>query len=90
MQFGQLLTALQSDTRQDLQIVLDEYGRALEPEGAKGYARSIPYWKGAFRDSAIVNEATLGSEEHDLSNWLKGRGPLRARAGPRRRRRSSR
>jgi virulence factor Mce-like protein len=72
VQFGQLLTALQSDTRQDLQIVLDEYGRALEPEGAKGYARSIPYWKPAFRDSAIVNEATLGTEEHDLSNWLKG------------------
>jgi virulence factor Mce-like protein len=72
VQFGQLLTALQSDTRQDLQVVLDEYGRALEPDGAKGYARSIPYWKGAFRDSAIVNEATLGSEQHDLSNWLKG------------------
>ncbi|MEA2126615.1 MAG: phospholipid/cholesterol/gamma-HCH transport system substrate-binding protein [Solirubrobacteraceae bacterium] len=72
VQFGQLLTALQSDTRQDLQVVLDEYGRALEPKGAKGYARSIPYWEGAFRDSAIVNEATLGSERHDLSNWLRG------------------
>ncbi len=72
VQFGQLLTTLQSDTRQDLQIVLDEYGRALEPEGAKGYARSIPHWEGAFRDSAIVNEATLGTEEHDLSNWLRG------------------
>ncbi len=74
VQFGQLLTALQSDTRQDLQIVLDEYGRALEPKGAKGYARSIKHWEGAFRDSAIVNDATLGSEEHDLSNWLRGAG----------------
>ena len=72
VQFGQVLTALQSDTRQDLQIVLDEYGRALEPEGAEGYARSIKYWKPAFRDSAIVNEATLGIEEHDLSNYLRG------------------
>ncbi len=72
VQFGQVLTALQSDTRQDLQIVLDEYGRALEPDGAEGYARSIKYWEGAFRDSAIVNEATLGTEEHDLSNWLRG------------------
>ncbi|MEJ7893754.1 MAG: MlaD family protein [Solirubrobacteraceae bacterium] len=72
VQFGQLLTALQSDTRQDLQIVLDEYGRALEPDGAKGYARSIKYWKPAFRDSSIVNVATLGTEEHDLSNWLRG------------------
>lgn len=72
VQFGQLLTALQSDTRQDLQIVLDEYGRALEPDGALGYARSIKYWTPAFRDSAIVNEATLGTEERDLSNWLRG------------------
>ena len=72
VQFGQILTALQSDTRQDLQILLDEYGRALEPKGAEGYARSIKYWKPAFRDSAIVNDATLGTEEHDLSNWLRG------------------
>jgi phospholipid/cholesterol/gamma-HCH transport system substrate-binding protein len=72
VQFGQVLTALQSDTRQDLQIVLDEYGRALEPKGAEGYARSIKYWEPAFRDSAIVNEATLGIEEHDLSGYLRG------------------
>jgi virulence factor Mce-like protein len=72
VQFGHILNALQSDTRQDLQKVLDEYGRALANGGAKGYNRSIDYWTGAFRDSAIVNEATLGTEEHDLSNWLRG------------------
>ena len=73
VQFGQILTALQSDTRQDLQVVLDEYGRALhELGGAKGYNRSIPYWKSAFRDSAIVNEAMLGEQEHDLSGYIAG------------------
>ena len=72
VQFGQVLTALQSDTRQDLQVVLDEYGRALANGGARGYNRSIKYWTKAFRDSAIVNEAMLGLEPHDLSGYLKG------------------
>ena len=72
VQFGQLLNALQSDTRQDLQVVLDEYGRALANGGAKGYNRSIPYWESAFRDSAIVNEAMLGEKEHDLTNYIRG------------------
>jgi virulence factor Mce-like protein len=72
VQFGQLLTALQSDTRQDLQIVLDEYGRALAKGGARGYNRSIKYWTRAFRDSAIVNEAMLGEQQHDLSGYLRG------------------
>jgi ABC-type transporter Mla subunit MlaD len=72
VQFGQILEALQSDTREDVRVVLDEYGRALANGGAKGYNRSIPYWKSAFRDSAIVNEATLGQVEHDLSNYIKG------------------
>ena len=72
VQFGQVLTALQSDTRQDLQIVLDEYGRALSKGGARGYNASIPYWTKAFRDSAIVNDAMLGQESHDLSGYLRG------------------
>ena len=81
VQFGQVLTALQSDTREDLQVVLDEYGRALcgkrvEQEckgaGAAGYNRSIRYWEPAFKNSAIVNDATLGKLEHDLSNYIKG------------------
>jgi phospholipid/cholesterol/gamma-HCH transport system substrate-binding protein len=74
VQFGQVLTALQSDTRQDLQVVLDEYGRALADGGAKAYNRTIDHWKGAYRDSAIVNEAMLGVEEHDLSGYLRGAG----------------
>ena len=81
VQFGQVLTALQSDTREDLQIVLDEYGRALcgkdvkkecRSAGAAGYNRSIEYWEPAFKNSAIVNQAMLGEEEHDLSNYIKG------------------
>jgi ABC-type transporter Mla subunit MlaD len=72
VQFGELLNALQSDTRQDLRVVLDEYGRALSDGGARGYNRSIRWWEPAFRDSAIVNEATLGLEPHDLSGYIAG------------------
>ncbi len=72
VQFGEILSALQSDTRQDLKIVLDEYGRALTRGGAGAYNRSLRYWKPAFRDSAIVNEALLGLEEHDLTGFVRG------------------
>jgi virulence factor Mce-like protein len=72
VQFGQVLTALQSDTRQDLQIVLDEYGRGLANGGAQAYNRSIDHWTKAFRDSAIVNDAMLGTEAHDLTGYLRG------------------
>jgi phospholipid/cholesterol/gamma-HCH transport system substrate-binding protein len=76
VQFGELLTALQSDTRRDLQVVLDEYGRGLSGKGGEGYNRSIQYWEGAYRDSAIVNEATLGILEHDLSGYIDSAGAV--------------
>ena len=72
VQFGQVLSALQSDTRQDLQRVLQDYGAALDRGGARGYNRSIKYWEPAFRDSALVNEATLGEFEHDLTGYIRG------------------
>jgi len=67
-----VLETLQSDTREDLQIVLQEYGKAINSEGGDGYRRSIRWQAPAFRDSAIVNDATLGILEHDLSNYLEG------------------
>ena len=76
VQFGQLLTALQSDSRRDLQVILDEYGRGLSGRGGRGYNASIRYWEPAYRDSAIVNEATLGLLEHDLSGYIDGAGAV--------------
>jgi virulence factor Mce-like protein len=72
VQFGQFLEMLQSDTRQDLRTVLQEYSRALEGEGARGFNRSTQYWKPAFQNSAIVNDATRGLLEHDLSDYIAG------------------
>jgi phospholipid/cholesterol/gamma-HCH transport system substrate-binding protein len=73
VQFGQLLTALQSDTRGDLQVFLKEYSKGLSGKGAAGFNQSIRYWKPAYRDSALANDATLGQEPtRDLQRVLKG------------------
>lgn len=71
VQLDQVLTALQSDTRDDLKVLLREYADALAGEGAKGLNRSMPYWEPAYRDGAVVADATLGRAEHDLSGYLR-------------------
>jgi phospholipid/cholesterol/gamma-HCH transport system substrate-binding protein len=74
VQFGDLLTALQSDTREDLKTFLEEYGaNGLASGGAKGFNASIPYWEDAYRNSALANDATLGQQPtKDLQRMLKG------------------
>jgi hypothetical protein len=63
---------LQSDTREDLRTVLREYGKAVSGEGGRGFNRSLKYWEPAFKNSAIVNDATRGRLEHDLSGYIAG------------------
>jgi len=73
VQIGEVLNALQHDTREDLQTFLREYSSALEGEGAAGFNESIPYWKPAYRDSAIASEATLGQDpDRDIQRVLRG------------------
>ena len=74
VQLGQLFTALQADTRKNLQTLLDEYSQALEGEGAAGYRRSIKHWEPAYRTAAIVQDATLGVLQHDLSEYVDASG----------------
>ena len=69
VQLDQILTALQRDTREELQVLLREYGKALEGEGADGYRRAIKYFEPANRDNAIVADALRGQNEHDLSGF---------------------
>jgi phospholipid/cholesterol/gamma-HCH transport system substrate-binding protein len=71
VQFGQLLTALQSDTRQDLQTLLYEYAvKGLGNGGAEAYNRSLKYAPGSLRNASIANEASLGQKPHDLSEGV--------------------
>ena len=74
VQFGEVLTALQRDTREDLRTFLKEFSRALDQGGAEGFNMAIRYWEPAYRDTALVNDATLGTEFRDLSRLLRGQG----------------
>ncbi len=75
---GQVLSTLQNDTRQSLREVFDELGRAFEGGGAEGLNGAIKHWEPAFRDSAIVNEATLGTRRGDLSGYIASAGAVAA------------
>jgi phospholipid/cholesterol/gamma-HCH transport system substrate-binding protein len=73
VEFADLLTAFQSDTRADLKTFLDEYSRGLALGGATGFNESIPYWEPAYRNSALASDATLGVEpEEDIQRLLRG------------------
>lgn len=91
VQLDQLLTALQNDTRDDLQAALKGYGDALtyeptpaddighDPEvqgltGAEALNQASEHAADAFRDSAIVQDAFLGTDRHDLSRVVAGLG----------------
>jgi ABC-type transporter Mla subunit MlaD len=69
VQFDQLLATLQSDTRRNLQILLQEYGQAVKQAGPS-YNASIAYWTPAYKYGAEVSHDTLGTQPHDLSGWI--------------------
>ncbi|HYH60490.1 MAG TPA: MlaD family protein [Solirubrobacterales bacterium] len=70
VQIDQIFTTLQADVRSNLQILLDELGRAFKSGGAEGFREIYKSSPGAFRYTAEVNEAVLGQEEHDLSELI--------------------
>jgi phospholipid/cholesterol/gamma-HCH transport system substrate-binding protein len=73
VQFGQVLSALQNDTREDLKTFLREYSKGLEGKGAAGFNESIKYWEEAYRNSALASDATLGQDpDRDLQRVLRG------------------
>jgi phospholipid/cholesterol/gamma-HCH transport system substrate-binding protein len=73
VQIGDVLTALQRDTRADLQAFLREYSEALAGGGAEGFNESIRWWEPAYRNGALGNDATLGEDrDRDLQRVLSG------------------
>ena len=77
VQFDQLLTSLQSDTRKNLQILLDQYGTAVKQSGSS-YNASVQYWLPAYKYSSIVSHDLLGLQPHDLSNFIDQGGTVAA------------
>lgn len=74
VQLGELFATLRSDVRDNLRTLVQEYSSALEGPGADGYRRSIRWWEPAYRNSAIVQDATLGEQPRDLSEYIDGAG----------------
>src|SRR5436305_14107243 len=56
VQLDQVLSALNSNVRTDLQTLIKEYGQAIN-EGGDAYRRSQQYWAPAYKYSAMVNDA---------------------------------
>ena len=75
VQFDQVLTGLQANTRQNLQILLQQYGKAVR-QGGGSYDRSIQYWLPAYQYSSLVAHDTLGIQPHDLSNYIAAGGSV--------------
>jgi virulence factor Mce-like protein len=76
VQFGQVLTALQYDTREDLKTFLREYARGTSGKGARGFNMAVRYWEEAYRNTAMSTRATLGQQPGDLGRVLKGQGKV--------------
>jgi phospholipid/cholesterol/gamma-HCH transport system substrate-binding protein len=73
VQLDQVLTnVLQADVRGNMQLALREFGNALERYGGADGLRDFNASGGsAFKNTAWVNEAFLGTEAHDLSNLVR-------------------
>jgi phospholipid/cholesterol/gamma-HCH transport system substrate-binding protein len=93
VQLDEVLTALQSDDRENLQVLLEGFGTSLtyepttaddrnqDPEvagesAAESINDSFIYGGAAGRDTAIVNEALLGENPHDLSGLIRAQRRL--------------
>ena len=79
VQLDEVLTTLQAPVRKELQVALDELGGALVREGGTEGLREIARSAGgAAKQTAIVNEALLGTEENDLSGLVRNLGKVTA------------
>jgi len=95
VQLDQVLDALNSDTRQNLQDFLIGYGEGLTKKpnaqedaeqdplvrgvnGAQGINKAYQHGPVALKGASIVNEATTGTEQHDLSKLVAGIGKVAA------------
>jgi phospholipid/cholesterol/gamma-HCH transport system substrate-binding protein len=76
VQLGQVLTALQSDTREDLQVLFRELAQGYSGTGPAGLNQLFQYQESAYKNTALVNAALLGRDRHDLSRLLDGQAKV--------------
>jgi phospholipid/cholesterol/gamma-HCH transport system substrate-binding protein len=72
VQLDQVFSTLQSDVRDNLQVLLHSLGDAfIKYGGAKGFNTLYRTSGGAFKNTSLVNEALLGTQPHDLSGFVR-------------------
>lgn len=70
---GDVLSALQTDTRSDLQLMLRELAAAFDEEAAEGLQDYIPLMEPAYRNGSLSSEASLGEDpDRDVQRALQG------------------
>jgi ABC-type transporter Mla subunit MlaD len=75
VQFDQLLSSLQLNTRANLQTLLQQYGYAVKT-GGPDYNKSIQYWLPAYEYGSEVAHDFLGQKPGDLSGWIDKGGTV--------------
>ena len=78
VQFDQVLKALKTPTRRAAQLTLGRLAKAYDAGFAEEFNQSLEDQAPAFKFSAIVAEALLGREPHDLSNIVRDVGTASA------------
>jgi phospholipid/cholesterol/gamma-HCH transport system substrate-binding protein len=78
VQFDQVLKALTAPTRKETQLTISEFSRSFKRGLARNINRSLADQTPAYKYSAIVLEALLGREPHDLSNVVRDVGTTSA------------
>jgi virulence factor Mce-like protein len=72
VQLDQILTTLQANVRGNLQLAFKEIGDAFEKYGGAEGLREFNRSGGpAYKNTALVNEAFLGTRVHDLSHLVR-------------------
>jgi phospholipid/cholesterol/gamma-HCH transport system substrate-binding protein len=71
VQFDQILSSLQSSTREDLKQVVHTFAETLEGGGARAFHQMLPDWAPAFLNLAQFQEAVRGEGPHDLSQFIQ-------------------
>ena len=72
VQLDQILTTLQADVRGNLQLALASLGDAFQKYGGAEGLRQVYSGGGpAYKNTALVNEALLGTRAHDLSGLVR-------------------
>jgi virulence factor Mce-like protein len=74
VQLDQVLSALPTATRGDLQHLLSDLSIGLGGPAAAALNTTIRYMEPAYRYTSVVNQALLGQDEHDLSNYIASAG----------------